>query len=115
MRAERGGEGLKTKGEDGRLDEIRGRKLRGGRWGGEGCKGGGRGGGDVKGRGGETMVRTEKKGERYEEQRNRWGRVEGKEITVYREEDINICLLRESLSCFTPNRRRRPASFGLTS
>lgn len=30
MRAERGGEGLKTKGEDGRLDEIRGRKLRGG-------------------------------------------------------------------------------------
>lgn len=30
MRAERGGEGLKTKGEDGRLDEIRRRKLRGG-------------------------------------------------------------------------------------
>ena len=27
---ERGGEGLKTKGEDGRLDEIQGRKLRGG-------------------------------------------------------------------------------------
>lgn len=68
-----------------------------------------------KGTGRGTVVRTEKKGERYEEQRNRWGRVEGKEITVYREEDINICLLRESLSCFTPNRRRRPASFGLTS
>lgn len=39
MRAERGGEGLKTKGEDGRLDEIRGRKLRGGRWGGGGMQG----------------------------------------------------------------------------